>query len=158
MYKFSSHSQNTIFFTAIFDVYFFKFINFFRVQSFSRPCYHLRTHWITEMKILHSIFHLSLHLMFCWWILFALFLSLVNSCAFAFSIHSISLNFSFVIVLPRTIFFHFVCTSNSWSLFSACYRFFLNKKLNPVFLVHFIWFVDSNIKCVLLLDCIMFTL
>lgn len=31
------------------------------------------------------------------------------------------------------------------------------RTLIPIFfsLVHFIWFVDSNIKCVLLLDCIM---
>lgn len=53
-----------------------------------------------------------------------------------YSFHFVKLFFCYC-VTAYNFFFHFMCTSNSRSLFSACYRFFFNKKVNPVFFSSF---------------------
>lgn len=68
---------------------------------------------------------------------------------FAFPIHSISLNFSFVVLCYVSVFVIVVVVvvfTNRGPFFGML-SILLWVKTESSFLVHFIWFVESNIKC-----------
>lgn len=156
----------------------FKFINFFSVRfSDSSRFHHLLYNYINSTcthvpyvlnhpkENVHSIFHLSLHLMFRWWILFALALALSFSWNWArfrisYSFHFVKLSFCCAVLR-----FGFCrccccccCVHQSWSLFRHVIDSSLSKNRIQFFSsFHLVRWIEYKM-CALLLDCIMFTL